>query len=589
MINIVHVTHEAVHKMGGIGTVLEGLINSRPYRDRVGRTVLVCPLFETDLPERLGPAGKIEYSSLDHIQNGPYAESFRRIEQDYQVHLVYGRRPIEDEVGKRRTVCEVLLVDVRHVRGERLNEVKAKLWEHHGLQSHRHEHVWDFEQYIRLAGPASAAIEAMRLATNEQPAAVFAHEFMGIPTALMLVDQSPRRYRTVFHAHEVATIRRIVEEHPGHDRMFYNVLRLAERDRLYLNDVFGSQHDYFKHALVETTRDFDAVLAVGHHVAREIRFLGREFQQAEVTVAYNGIPAERTTQEERRASKELLGDYCEALMGWRPDLFFSHVTRFVVSKALWRDLDVLEALDAKLVERNQRAVFIVLSTELARRPVSEVLRMEREWDWPLVHREGYPDLSPNESRFYHKLSLFNARARNIRAVFVNQFGLEHPGAGQRVPAEMNVTQFRRATDVEFGLALYEPFGISPLEPLTFGGLCVISTSCGCAGFVRSVLGKGESRNVILADYIGEGPAIRTIGEAAKVDEAGRRAVERDVAVRLAEQIAERLPRDAEQERALSESGYELASKMSWDVVSGEHVFPTLDEACARRRILSIAS
>ena len=33
--------------------------------------------------------------------------------------------------------------------------------------------------------------------------------------------------RTVFYAHEVATMRRIVEEHAGHDTMFYNVLDKA--------------------------------------------------------------------------------------------------------------------------------------------------------------------------------------------------------------------------------------------------------------------------------------------------------------------------------------------------------------------------
>ncbi|HQL53417.1 MAG TPA: hypothetical protein PLQ87_01815, partial [Phycisphaerae bacterium] len=73
MFNAIHVSHEAVHKVGGIGTVLEGLINSRPYRDGVGRTVLVCPLYYPDNPERLGPGGVIEYSSLDQRQDGPYA------------------------------------------------------------------------------------------------------------------------------------------------------------------------------------------------------------------------------------------------------------------------------------------------------------------------------------------------------------------------------------------------------------------------------------------------------------------------------------------------------------------------------------
>ena len=79
LLNIIHVTHEAVHKMGGIGTVLEGLINSRPYQQRVDRTVLVCPMFDTHGPDRLGPDGEVEYSSLDRHRGGPYAEEFRRI------------------------------------------------------------------------------------------------------------------------------------------------------------------------------------------------------------------------------------------------------------------------------------------------------------------------------------------------------------------------------------------------------------------------------------------------------------------------------------------------------------------------------
>ncbi|MCH8946975.1 MAG: hypothetical protein IH789_05005 [Acidobacteria bacterium] len=52
------------------------------------------------------------------------------------------------------------------------------------------------------------------------------------------------------------------------------------------------------------------------------------------------------------------------------------------------------------VDNNQRAVFFVLSTELPRRPTDDVLRMEREWDWPLSHREGLPDLTDGEAEFF---------------------------------------------------------------------------------------------------------------------------------------------------------------------------------------------
>ena len=44
---VVHVTHEAVEKMGGIGAVIAGLMTADAYGENVSRTVLLGPLFET--------------------------------------------------------------------------------------------------------------------------------------------------------------------------------------------------------------------------------------------------------------------------------------------------------------------------------------------------------------------------------------------------------------------------------------------------------------------------------------------------------------------------------------------------------------
>ncbi|MCG3129127.1 MAG: hypothetical protein CHACPFDD_04037 [Phycisphaerae bacterium] len=588
MLNVIHVTHEAVHKMGGIGTVLEGLINSRPCRDSIARTVLVCPMFEPTSVEPLGAGGKVEYSSYHRIESSPYDDAFRRVEQNFHVHIVYGRRPIEDHLSQRRTLCEVLLIDIRTVNAERVNRLKGRLWELHGLQSYRHEQVWDFEQYVRLAAPAVAALEAMHLASDTQPAVVFAHEFMGVPTALALAAERPRAYRTLFHAHEVATIRRIVEEHPGHDLMFYNVLKLAREARVRLSDVFGPQHDYFKHAIVETASDCDAILAVGHHVLDEVRFLGPEFDQADATIAYNGIPARRITLAERRESRALLDEYCHTLLGWRPDLVLTHATRMTRSKALWRDLDILEYLDEHLAADGRRAVYFLVSTELPRRPIEDILRAEREWDWPLLHRDGHPDLTEGEARYWRQMQRFNMRARNIRAILVNQFGFDQATCGLRMPARMHVSDLRRGTDVELGLSLYEPFGISPLEPLTFGGLCVASTSCGCTGFLDEVAPGRNLRNVLLVDYTNPPSAPRTIPDALAVDEAERRAAEREIARAVAAQILPRLPRGEAEEIEFLEAGYQAARLMSWDHVAERFIFPAIQRALSRRRILTLA-
>ena len=41
---LAHITHEAVDHIGGIGTVLAGLITSKNYQSQVRRTILVGPI-----------------------------------------------------------------------------------------------------------------------------------------------------------------------------------------------------------------------------------------------------------------------------------------------------------------------------------------------------------------------------------------------------------------------------------------------------------------------------------------------------------------------------------------------------------------
>ena len=41
---VVHATHEAGLKLGGIGAVLDGLLGSPAYNETVGRTILVGPI-----------------------------------------------------------------------------------------------------------------------------------------------------------------------------------------------------------------------------------------------------------------------------------------------------------------------------------------------------------------------------------------------------------------------------------------------------------------------------------------------------------------------------------------------------------------
>ena len=75
MQTVVHVTHEAIQKIGGIGAVLEGLLTSRVYLDKVPRNVLIGPFWPQDVKgeQRLGPQGEVLYSSLDSLYRSPLA------------------------------------------------------------------------------------------------------------------------------------------------------------------------------------------------------------------------------------------------------------------------------------------------------------------------------------------------------------------------------------------------------------------------------------------------------------------------------------------------------------------------------------
>jgi hypothetical protein len=584
--NIVHVTHEAIGKIGGIGTVLEGILTSKAYLDGTGRTILISPLFTTEGPvqNRLGPGGEVLYSSPDGLVNTGYAEAFRHIEKHFNVDIVYGRRLFEDLRTGIKSMPEVILIDVRQINKNPINEFKGRLFNEFGIKSHRYEHLWEFEEWVRLGPPAIAAIKAIGAAPHDGTTIVVAHEFMGMPTALAAKIDKDSHFKTVFHAHEVATVRRIVEEKSGHDTMFYNVMKAAQEEGATLSEIFGDQNSFSKHVLVEASRHCDNILVVGDFVGEELKFLAHEFESAGIDLAYNGIPAYHISLEEKKCSRGRLQQYCQNLLGYVPDYIFTHVTRMVRSKGLWRDLRVLEHIEKELRALHKTGIMFLLSTEVGPRRTHDIMRMESEYHWPVVHHEGLPDLSGGEAAFYTAVQEFNAKNRNIKMIFINQFGFEQQRCGMRMPAEMEFMDIRKGSDVEFGQSIYEPFGIAQLEPLSFGGICVISSVCGCAGFVKKVCDPQETRNVIIADYTDlDGMKFNNVADMLKIDLGVRNQLERYVSEKVAMEILARLPKNDEETVSMINSGFELARQMSWDVVVKNYILKGFAKAVAERK------
>ena len=574
MTTLIHVTHEAPEKMGGIGAVLEGLLTARAYQSLVDRTVLVgtttLPFdeppadletvwYETGLPA-MGGVGSASVGALQDV------------ERRFGVRLLYGRRMVSGPLETRRAPVEVLLLDVRDALAEPVNRLKGELYHAFGLASDRYERDWGYEEWVRVAGPGLEALEALLGAELEQ-AVLVSHEFMGLPTLLAARARGPLP-RTVYWAHEVPPVRDLLERRRDHRLIFHQAARTREGRRSY--EALLCARGGYKHALVSLAWRLDRVFAVSDSVARELRVLSPEFHRVPVDVVYNGLPARPIDLEARLRSRALLRRYAEALVGTETDFVFTHVARPVASKAFERDMAVLEHLDDLLAERGQTAVLLILATDAGRRSADLVRGMEARYGWPVHHRRGWPDLVKGEVPIGLAAEAYNQWARATRVVLVNQFGFDRASCGDRTPESMTFQDLRQGADAEFGQSAYEPFGIAQLETLAFGGLSVISGVCGCAQLLKRACGGRMPPNVLVARYAaGRGASAECL------DEAEHDRIEHQVAARLTRDLLERLPSDRDELARLLESGWAAAERMSWQAVCAEYFAPALERLLGR--------
>ena len=582
MATLIHITHEAYEKMGGIGAVIEGLVTTRAYQSAVDRTIL---LGTGEVPPRK-PAGELTavlYETgrppAETSEVAVLADAFRKIEAATGVRILYGVRAVPCPLETRHSEVELLLLDVRQAHAGPVNHLKGQLYEAYGLASDRHEHEWGFEEWMRAATPALEAVAAL-LAGGTQEAVLISHEFMGLPTLLAARLRLPD-LRTVYWAHEVPTVRDLIESEAQVRLVFDQALETRHGIRSY--EAMVRERGGYKYALVSRAHAAHRVFAVSSRIAQELELLSPDFRRTLVEVVFNGLPVRPIDLEARLKSREVLRRYAEALTGTRPDFVLTHVARPVASKAIERDLVVLEHTDDRLADRGQSAVLLILATDGGRRDPDVVCRMEAEYGWPLHHRIGWPDLVKGEVPIGKAVEEYNGWARVTRAVLINQFGLSRETCGKRVPEDLTFQDLRQGSDVEFGQSAYEPFGIAQLETLAFGGICVLSRACGCAQLLARVAGSQLPANVLMADYCPpQDPECKCVGEG------DNRRIEHEVAARLARELVDRLPQKDDDFARLLETGWATAEKMSWQAVCREYFVPAL-ERCLGRPIRHRAS
>ena len=157
-----------------------------------------------------------------------------------------------------------------------------------------------------------------------------------------------------------------------------------------------------------------------------------------------------------------------------------------------------------------------------------------------------------------------------------------------MPADMEFMDIRKGSDVEFGQSIYEPFGIAQVEPISFGGICVFSNVCGCAGFVAKVANGDGAPNVIVADYTELSTKGLRPEQLLGIGQPQRDQIEQEVAEKVARQLMERLPRTPEEFERFIDRGHKLAEQMSWDAVARDYVLPGIERATKAQRLKQIA-
>jgi hypothetical protein len=573
-LTVIHSTHEAVQKVGGIGTVLDGLLTSSVYQKAVQRSILVGPLTHPREAMALANQGEVLFSSLDGTGQGRVAKLLGAVEVAHNVNMVYGKRRFGNGAE-----AEVLLIDAGDVNPRKMRNFKYNLYQHFGLASDRYDHVDDYALYVDCAEATYDALVAL-LGQSKGPHVVLGHEYMGMPLVLKTLMVNDPRFRAIFYAHEVATMRGIVESAPGHDTMFYNTLRTFLEQGSEVTAAFGNQSDNYRHALIEKAHHCDGIFAVGDPVVDELKFLGEAFQAYPIDLVYNGLPADNIGFDERLAAWNRMRNYSAQLLGTAPDVVMTHVTRPVVSKGLWRDFRVLEHLDNLMAAQNRTGVFFVLTSAAGKRSYQDIEYMEQVYGWPLSHRLGAPDLVGPEADIWANMEAFNGRAKAIRAILVNQFGWDRASCGQRMLEDMTFMDLRKGTDIEFGQSIYEPFGIAVLEPLGFGAVCVPSSVCGCCGFLSRVTQGQGAPNVVVSDYVSLDSW--SLSDPRAIGLAERNHLEAARGESLAWEIMGRLPNSDEDRALLLENGLALAEQMSWDAVCRDYFLPGIQRAINRR-------
>ena len=215
--------------------------------------------------------------------------------------------------------------------------------------------------------------------------------------------------------------------------------------------------------------------------------------------------------------------------------------------------------------------------------------MEQNYQWPVVHREGLPDLSSGEAAYYQGVQEFNAQSRNIKVVFINQFGFERKLCGNRMPADMEFMDIRkgsrrRVRAEHLRAVRHRAGGADQLRrDLRLQRMLRL----------RRIRQQGHRRHS--PRRMSSSPTTPTCRTKACVPSSCWRSASHSATrsstrwpTKVAGELIDRLPRTPHEFEQFIDRGYDLAEQMSWDVVARDYVVPGIERATRASRLKQIA-
>ncbi|MBI9016171.1 MAG: glycosyltransferase [Phycisphaerae bacterium] len=548
---IIHINDQIGPGHDHTGPVLDGILSSGIYQQHIYRDIIISPItnHKKATKDIIDDSYQVLYSSRDNLRKHPYSRNFAEVEEKFGVSIIFGHRNLISHDNQTatgdKTHVEFVLIDVSEAAPSPVNALKAWMYDEFGIESNRYEANKDYDLYVKLAPAALAVTRAMDACHPDNPAIMISHDVSGMPTILAAVLDPLASFKTVLWAHEVPTVSDIIQQYPGHDTMFCNIMQWAKANDYFLSDVFGPQDYSYKHKLFCAARHCDNIIAVSQRVADHIRFLEPQMKYQEIDVAPDGLPCRIITLHQKLQCKINAQQFSQNLLGYCPDHIFTHFANTHTTKGCWRDLRVLYHLEQIFAKQHKTAVLFIIGTENC------------------------------DSQFRTCIQQFNDRNHKIKILYINQRNY--------ATDSLDTLDIKIASDLEFGQSIYEPFGLAQLQALSFGSLCIPTNVCGCLELINKIFNGTLPANVISANYTAL--CGQTLGKNSllHLNQNQRDNIEEAISINIAGQIAKKLPTDHQQLQKLLDIGHKIIEYANWDNIIEKHHLKAIRHTLIKQR------